>query len=297
MTSVLIPVYNGAHVLDRTVPAVLALQGVDEWVWVDDGSTDGTVAHLHRLVESEPRARVVQHAHNRGRGAARNTAARTAGGDTLVFLDVDARPPPDAVLRFQAALALPGVVATTAQIRTVVEQPSDPYQHYLTRFPRGAPPSGIDQPLAWRYFLTCACALTRAGFESTGGFDPSISYGEDFALACRLRQRAPHGLRLAETVVDLFDAAVLPQALKNVAEFGHALPSIEAACPGAREMSGVGPFWLGPAGRAVCRWATPALRIARALSDRPRLLPPRVVRYVLALTFLAAYHGARPDSP
>jgi glycosyltransferase involved in cell wall biosynthesis len=294
MTSVLIPAYNGAHIVDRTVPAVLAMEGVDEWVWVDDGSTDRTAPAIQQLIEGEPRARLIQHATNQGRGAARNTAVRESRGLTLVFLDVDALPQVDTVVRLHEALAPTGVIAVTGRVKSVIDRPEDPYQRYLARYPRGAPPVSPKETLDWRFFLTCVCAVTRAAFDRAGGFDPSIAYGEDFALACRLRQQAPAGLRLAATTVDLFDAATLDGALENVAAFGRALRAIESSCPDALTMTGVPPRWLGPRGALVAQAAGPVLNMMGSLRAIPGPLQPWTVRYVLGLTLLSAYHGARP---
>ena len=49
--TIIVPVYNGAHVLPLTTDAVLA-QPVDAIVYVDDGSTDGTAALLGPLAEA-----------------------------------------------------------------------------------------------------------------------------------------------------------------------------------------------------------------------------------------------------
>ena len=294
MTAVVVPVFNGAHVLPACVPAALALADVDEWIWVDDGSTDGTAALLDRVLAAEPRARLVRHATNRGRAAARNTGAAAARGDVLVFLDADVAPSPDTAARFAETLRR-GAVATVA--RLVPQEPlaPDPYGEYLRRARRGVPrearPGDV---LPWRLFVTAACALRAESLRSAGGFDESIPYGEDLALAARLSSSAPDGLYASGASAHISDTSTLARALANVAAFGAALPAMEHRTPGLLRLAGldraVGPGWRGEIGRS---------RVLGALVRRfaPRLpapMQPLAVRYLLGHTLLRAYDDARP---
>ncbi|MEM6287090.1 MAG: glycosyltransferase [Bacteroidota bacterium] len=283
MTSVVVPVLNGAEILSRTVPAVLALDGVDEWVWVDDGSTDGTGETLTSLTSGADAARVVRLGENRGRGAARNAGVEATRGDRLVFFDADVEPPPEAAARLRDALDRPGVVASVAQVRSILDRPEDPYQRYLADHPRGpAPGTG---PVRWRFFLTCACALRRSAFTEAGGFDASIAYGEDFELACRLSKRSPEGLHVADTTVAIHEVAHLDTALANMHTFGHALRSIGRRHPEAIALAG-----LPRAAVALARWpVVPSPQtVSRVVRSLPPALHPRAVRVGLGLSLL---HG------
>lgn len=68
-TLVVIPTYDEAESLERTVTAVLAVAGVDVLV-VDDDSPDGTGAIADRLAEADPRVRVLHRARREGLGRA-----------------------------------------------------------------------------------------------------------------------------------------------------------------------------------------------------------------------------------
>src|ERR1700761_203811 len=84
--SAVIPTYNRAHLLPRSIGSALAALGPgDEVIVVDDGSTDGT----DELVKSygDP-VRLVRGAH-RGAGAARNLGYAAAAGPLVAFLDSD----------------------------------------------------------------------------------------------------------------------------------------------------------------------------------------------------------------
>lgn len=92
MLSLVVPTFNMAEHLGPLWQGVVncglaAL--VDEAVFVDDASTDGTAAVLAGL-GAEPhhqKIRVVSHAHNQGRFAARRTGAQHARSERLLFLD------------------------------------------------------------------------------------------------------------------------------------------------------------------------------------------------------------------
>ncbi|MET1111540.1 MAG: glycosyltransferase [Allosphingosinicella sp.] len=86
--SVLIPAYNVASYLDKSVGSALA-QDVDlEVVIVDDGSTDSTAEAIRRL-EADPRVRGFRLPVNSGPGVARNKAMDEARGAWVAFLDAD----------------------------------------------------------------------------------------------------------------------------------------------------------------------------------------------------------------
>ena len=72
LVSVVIPVFNRAHLVERAIGSVLAQTYRNfEIVVVDDASTDDLTAALSRIAWAQMR-RVV-HPHNRGAAAARNT--------------------------------------------------------------------------------------------------------------------------------------------------------------------------------------------------------------------------------
>ena len=88
--SVVIPSYNRAHLLSRTVESV-KIQNFDdlEILVIDDGSSDDTESVVADLQKHEPRLRLVRHPQNRGEAAARNTGLRESRGRYIAFLDSD----------------------------------------------------------------------------------------------------------------------------------------------------------------------------------------------------------------
>lgn len=86
--SVVIPVFNRAHIVRDAIASVLSQTHQDfELLVVDDGSTDDTF----RVVKgfSDSRIRCFRHGQNRGISAARNYGLREARGSLVSFLDSD----------------------------------------------------------------------------------------------------------------------------------------------------------------------------------------------------------------
>ncbi|MBI4504208.1 MAG: glycosyltransferase family 2 protein [Chloroflexi bacterium] len=91
--SVVLPAYNEEANVAATASeaaAVLTRLGLDyEIVVVDDGSHDATAAVVRRLAAENPRVRLVQHATNRGYGAALASGFAAARGDLVFLTDAD----------------------------------------------------------------------------------------------------------------------------------------------------------------------------------------------------------------
>ncbi|MGZ7112142.1 MAG: glycosyltransferase family 2 protein [Halobacteriota archaeon] len=87
--SVVIPSYNRAHVIARSIDSALAQTYRDlEILIVDDGSTDETYNAVEPFFQY-PQVRYFRHEKNKGHQAARNTAIKKARGDYVAFLDSD----------------------------------------------------------------------------------------------------------------------------------------------------------------------------------------------------------------
>jgi len=89
--SFFIPAYNCAGTLAQTVVSICEgnLRDGDEVVIVNDGSADDTANVIRSLQEQYGSISTFAHRHNRGGGAARNTAVENARHDLLFCLDSD----------------------------------------------------------------------------------------------------------------------------------------------------------------------------------------------------------------
>lgn len=86
--SIIIPVYNVASYLKRTIASVQSQMADFEVICVDDGSTDNSLEVLQEIAGQDPRVRVF-HQENAGVSAARNKGLDESNGDWIGFLDGD----------------------------------------------------------------------------------------------------------------------------------------------------------------------------------------------------------------
>ncbi len=96
--SVVVPMHNEeAHVeplYEQLVPAMNSLGESYELVFVDDGSTDGTLEILTRLADRDSRVRAIRLRKNFGQTAALAAGFDYATGETVISMDGDLRSSP-----------------------------------------------------------------------------------------------------------------------------------------------------------------------------------------------------------
>jgi glycosyltransferase involved in cell wall biosynthesis len=96
--SVVIPCYNEQDSLPELLEkleAVMAGMGAEaEYIFVDDGSTDRTVAVIRELRERSQRVGVISFRRNHGKSAALNVGFKAASGDYVVTIDADLQDDP-----------------------------------------------------------------------------------------------------------------------------------------------------------------------------------------------------------
>jgi cellulose synthase/poly-beta-1,6-N-acetylglucosamine synthase-like glycosyltransferase/peptidoglycan/xylan/chitin deacetylase (PgdA/CDA1 family) len=113
--SVIVPAYNEAANIAATVKSLVASDYPRiEVIVVDDGSTDGTAAIVHRL--GLPGVYVIRQP-NAGKPAALNTGIARARGDLLVLVDGDTVFVRDTIGRLVQPLADPGVGAVSGNTK------------------------------------------------------------------------------------------------------------------------------------------------------------------------------------
>ena len=106
LVSVVLPVYNEAHVLEELCNRVsdsVALCGVrQEIIFVNDGSTDGSPEILDALAQRHPFVRVIHFSRNFGHQAAVQAGLEHARGNAVILMDSDLQDSPEAIGRLVA---------------------------------------------------------------------------------------------------------------------------------------------------------------------------------------------------
>ncbi|WP_374458585.1 glycosyltransferase family 2 protein [Chryseobacterium taeanense] len=89
--SVIIPVYNAAQFLEKSVQSALQFSEVKEILLIEDKSTDNSLEICEKLASENSRIKLFQHPDkgNHGAGASRNLGIEKATGDFIAFLDAD----------------------------------------------------------------------------------------------------------------------------------------------------------------------------------------------------------------
>ena len=104
--SAIIPLFNeeaGVHHLYRALIAVLeTLRCQWEIVFIDDGSTDGTLTVLRELNSLDPRIKIIALSRNFGKERAIAAGLRYVEGDAAIIMDGDLQHPPALLAEFVA---------------------------------------------------------------------------------------------------------------------------------------------------------------------------------------------------
>lgn len=187
--SVIVPVRDGAALLERTLPALgAALPEAAELIVSDDGSRDASAEVARRRG-----AIVLRSERSLGPAAARNRGAARARGELLVFLDADVRVGPVTLPSLLAPFQDPDTAAAFGSYDASPEARSwvSLYKNLTHHFVHQR--SGGEAETFW-----AGCGAVRAGvFRSLGGFDERYTRAsiEDVELGYRL-VAAGHRVRL-----------------------------------------------------------------------------------------------------
>lgn len=183
--SLVVPVFNSEKSLRRLhqeVAACTASQACDfQIVYVDDGSSDGSLAVLHDIARHSANVIVVEHAANRGQSKAMLTGIFAARSEIIVTLDDDLQHQPGDIRRLLAALE-------SARPSTLVMGVADAIKRPLWRGALGIGANAISNLFLAKRLplqLTTFCAFRK---QLCAYFDPSSEH--DLPLMTALVQAA-----------------------------------------------------------------------------------------------------------
>lgn len=210
LISVVMPSYNRAGLIGRTIASVLAQTlAAFELIIVDDGSTDDTLAVLAAF--DDPRIAIYQQPANRGAPAARNAGVTVARSGLIAFQDSDDEWAPGLLAAHVAALSSADVSFCQLEQR---------YGETRSLYPPAGWQLGPDayaQFLESSFVSTQTLAMTRAAFERAGGFDPDMPRFQDWDLVLRLAQSGARFHYIAEPLAIAHDS---PDSLTRSVEKG-----------------------------------------------------------------------------
>lgn len=173
--SIIIPAYNRAHVLPIAVQSVLGQTATNwELVIVDDGSTDNTRQVLKKfLLDERVNYHFQEHA---GVSVARNTGVEMSRGDYLIFLDSDDRFYPELISNLNENKFKNYDLISWQVFKKVDGKSSIWKPQKLEKIFNNIVAS----------FLAGSICYKRDLLLKVGGFDPEMSFGENYELGMRI---------------------------------------------------------------------------------------------------------------
>jgi glycosyltransferase involved in cell wall biosynthesis len=183
MITVVIPVWDRAHLVGKAVASVLAQTHRDfELIVVDDGSTDGSLEAAKAAAAGDPRVSFLQIEHTGNPSIVKDTGVRAGSGEWVAVLDSD-----DTLL--QTALA------ESLQALALHPESGVLYTDRFNVSPDGTrcpdPANGIrysrDRVLSYGIIFHLV-VFRRDLYELVGGFDPSLDYADDYDLNLKLSE-------------------------------------------------------------------------------------------------------------
>lgn len=189
--SIIIPMYNSAKTLEATVKSLVAPTRLSrEFIFVDDGSTDGSADLAQSLMtDLDLQARIIRLERNEGVSSARNKGAITAKGRYFWFFDADD------LISFGAYHVIESLITTNADILLAgylqvfsewnysiptVESSSYTIKsynaaHFLEMYLKGKIPA----------LITSMLFKAEIGIDHGVRFQEQFSYGEDLDFMIR----------------------------------------------------------------------------------------------------------------
>ena len=105
-TTVLIPCRNEKGNIENAIKRLSDFCNDMEIIYVEGGSSDGTMAEIHRVIDKYPNKDIKALVQNgKGKGDAVRTGFEKARGDILMILDADLTVPPEDLPKFYNAIA------------------------------------------------------------------------------------------------------------------------------------------------------------------------------------------------
>lgn len=173
--SFVIPTFNRAKSLHLAIESIIIQTGVNwELIIIDDGSTDETKSIVQQY-RGEPRIKY-KFQHNQGVSVARNAGADIAEGDYLIFLDSDDVFFPELMKKLRSI--------TFEEYDIIFWQVKKEINGNFSIWK----PTNLG-PLynkIFATFLAGSFCIRKRIFKQVGGYDPKMTFGENYELGIRI---------------------------------------------------------------------------------------------------------------
>lgn len=184
--SIVIPTYNGEKKISNILSALEKQSFQDfETIVVIDGSIDNTKAIIEEANFNLKNLKIIER-ENGGRSKARNTGAKKANGDLLIFFDDDMRPIPECVklhLKHHHEKTNTILVGPAIEDYSMLKSDFQKFKAYLSR--KWGQQLG-DKISKEEPFITAAnFSISKPLFWKLEGFDERLNDAEDFDLAIK----------------------------------------------------------------------------------------------------------------
>ena len=306
LISVMMPVHNGQATLEAAIDSLLAQDTPDWELWIiDDASTDDTSRIVATYAQRDHRIHTLTLSHQMGVSHARQQALVHAQGIYIAHLDADdiAHPQRLSLQRRFMQTHPQAVLCATDVERFTHEHPqfhplSDHslYEHHANT-------------AALRYRLCLGNPLVSSSVMyprqlalDNGGFDPTLTVAEDYALFCELLKYGsgcflPVRLTAYRSHLDSLSTHQADHMRETALHIGYRFSSYWLSEPTLSEI----PAWyrwihshgnandvsLGDAFVACCHW----LRLTKACPDTPVLNATGQLSISMAKTLLGKIIG------
>lgn len=185
--SIILPVFNAARYLERSVDSMLTQTFKDfELLLMDDGSTDDSLAILRRIAEADGRC-LVHTRENRGLVQTLNEGIARSRADILIRMDADDLSYPRRIeLQVSYLENHPDCVAVGTEAMMI-----DPDGHHLCKYGVPSDHMGIDAKHmegTGGMILHPTVALRKAAVIAIGCYRDLYKHAEDFDLFLRLAE-------------------------------------------------------------------------------------------------------------
>ena len=190
--SVVIPLYNKARYIERTIMSILSQTFQDfEIIIVDDGSTDGSAERAETWIDDRISVRKMEH---KGASAARNEGILASNANLITFIDADDEWKPrflETIIHLQDMYPECGAYATSYEIQLPTKKEIIPSIYQTPVKWEGIFTNYVEKTLKDLPIISSAIAVKKQVFEEIGLFKVGEPLGEDQDMWLRIGVNYP----------------------------------------------------------------------------------------------------------